>query len=121
MTKKFVIERGSKGPEDRIVRIWSYGEVITLEDILRILDIIFRSEDSYYPKPKFEGSCMLMKAILEVYSGFPVEQVLHKYKLDRKNKKTTIIEKLEKENTPLSNSEDPLEKLHEILLGPDGV
>jgi len=36
----------------------------------------------------------LLKAIIDVYSGLPIERVLESYKLKRKAPKTVIIEKL---------------------------
>jgi len=52
-----------------------------------------------------------MKAILEVYSGFPVEQVLEKYELSRRTAKTVIIDKTVAE----ASSEKPVEKMHEWM------
>jgi len=92
---KLSIEKGRKAPEDRIVRLWSYGEILTFEEILRILDVIFKSEDSIYPISEgFKGKTMLMKAILEVYSGVPLERVLRDYGLERKGKSVKVIEKI---------------------------
>lgn len=90
----FVIEKGNKGPEDRVIKIWAYGEVISLADVLEILDVIFKSEDSYYPiNEGKQGRAMLLKAIIDVYSGIPLERVLKFYKLERKAKPLKIIDK----------------------------
>lgn len=115
--KRFVVERGSKGPEDKIIKVWSYGDVLTLEDILRSLDIIFRSEDSYYPKPKCMGSTMLMEAILEIYSNFPIEQVLRKFLLARKELKSVWMENLKTvpHDSSVTQSHKPITKLSEVL------
>jgi len=92
---KFEIVKGQKGPNDKLVKVWAYGEVFTFEDILRLLKVIFDSEDSVYPiKEGFQGKAMLLKAIIDVYSGIPLERVLKFYKLKRKGRKTVIIEKL---------------------------
>ena len=92
---KFEIVKGQKGPNDKLVKVWAYGEVFTFEDILRLLKVIFDSEDSVYPiKEGFQGKAMLLKAIIDVYSGIPLERVLKFYKLNRKGRKTVIIEKL---------------------------
>ena len=92
---KFEVVKGRKGPNDKVVKVWAYGEVFTFEDILRFLKIIFESEDSVYPISQgFQGKAMLLKAIIDVYSGLPIERVLEAYKLNRKGKKTLVIEKV---------------------------
>lgn len=92
---KFEVVKGQKGPNDKIVKVWAYGEVFTFEDILRLLKIIFESEDSVYPISEgYQGKAMLLKAIIDVYSGIPLERVLESYKLNRKGRKTIIVEKL---------------------------
>jgi hypothetical protein len=92
---KFEVVKGQKGPNDKLVKVWAYGEVFTFEDILRFLKIIFESEDSVYPISEgYQGKAMLLKAIIDVYSGLPIERVLESYKLNRKGKKTLVIEKL---------------------------
>ena len=89
------VHPGKKGPEDRVIKIWAYGEILTFHDILYILDIIFKSEDSIYPiNQGFQGKAMLMKAILEVYSGIPLEHVLKVYRLKRKTKPVKVITKI---------------------------
>jgi hypothetical protein len=91
--------------------IYAYGEPLSFSDLLFILDFYFKSEESYYPKPKYLGSTMLMTAILHIYSGIPLKRVLKDFKLTRKGKGTIIIERTEKETT----SVEPIEKLHEVL------
>lgn len=92
---KFEIVKGQKGPNDKLVKVWAYGEVFTFEDILRLLDVIFQSEDSVYPISEgYQGKAMLLKAIIDVYSGIPLERVLDFYKLKRKGRKTLVVEKL---------------------------
>jgi len=92
---QFEVVKGQKGPNDKLVKVWAYGEVFTFEDILRFLKIIFESEDSVYPISEgYQGKAMLLKAIIDVYSGLPIERVLESYKLNRKGKKTLVIEKL---------------------------
>ena len=82
---KIKIEKGNKSSQDKIIRIWANGEIITIKDILRILDIIFKSEDSNYPISKgFEGKAYFLKAIIDVYSGIPLKHVLRRYKLKGK-------------------------------------
>jgi len=92
---KFEVVKGRKGPNDKVVKVWAYGEVLTFEDILRFLKIIFESEDSVYPISEgYQGKAMLLKAIIDVYSGLPIERVLESYRLNRKERKTVVIEKL---------------------------
>jgi hypothetical protein len=79
---KFEIVKGQKGPNDKLVKVWAYGEVFTLEDILQFLKIFFENEDSVYPISEgYQGKAMLLKAIIDVYSGLPIERVLEFYKL----------------------------------------
>jgi len=95
------VEKGNKSSQDKIIRIWAKGEIITIKDILRILDSIFKSEDVNYPISKgLEGRSYFFKAIVDVYSGIPLERVLEKYKLKRKRKKNSVM---------------AIEKRHEIL------
>jgi len=90
---KFEVVKGKKGENDRLIKVWSYGEVLTVEALLRLLGIIFESEDSVYPISEgYQGKAMLLKAIIDVYSGLPMERVLESYRLNRKGKKTVVIE-----------------------------
>ncbi|MGB9756481.1 MAG: hypothetical protein ACPLVJ_01705 [Candidatus Bathyarchaeales archaeon] len=60
-----------------------------------MLKSIFESEDSVYPISEgYQGKAMLLKAIIDVYSGLPIERILDFYKLNRKSRKTLVIEKL---------------------------
>ena len=89
------IVKGRKGPNDKLVLVYAYGEPLSFSELLTILKYYFESEDSYYPIFQgFQGKCMLMKAILEIYSGIPLERVLADYKLERKTKSVRVIEKL---------------------------
>jgi len=91
---KLELVKGRKGPNDKLILVTAYGEPLSFSDLLFILKHYFESEESYYPKPENQGSCYLMKAILEIYSGLPFNDVLKRYQLDRKMKKTLVIEKL---------------------------
>jgi hypothetical protein len=92
---KLVIEPGRKGPGDKVIRITAYNEIPTFEEVLTILDVIFRSEDSLYPISQgLQGRAMLMKAILDVYSGISIKRILEIYRLERKGKKPIVLEKL---------------------------
>jgi hypothetical protein len=89
---KFEVVQGCKGPNDKLVKVWSYGEVFTYEDILKLLKVVFESEDSTYPISEgYQGRGMLLKAILDVALGLPIERILKAYRLERKNRKTVII------------------------------
>lgn len=90
---QFEVVPGRKGPDDQLVKVWAYGEVLSFSEILFLLSKYFASEEGYYPKARFEGSCMLLKAIIEVYSEIPLEMVLKKYRLEKKNG-TIITERL---------------------------
>ena len=109
---EFEVVKGKKGPDDKLVKIWAYGEVLSFSDLLFLLKHYFESEDSYYPIGKgFKGRAMLLMAIIEVYTGIPLSRVLKNYKLERKTEKTVIIDKTVAEIA----SEKRIEKLHEIL------
>mgnify|MGYP001038561259 CR=1 FL=1 len=100
------IVKGRKGPHDKLVRVYAYGEPLSFSEILAILKNYFESEDSYYPVNEgFQGKCMLMKAILEVYSGLPLEDVLRNYGLERKGKRLNIIDKRKKKEDSKSSIE----------------
>lgn len=89
------VVKGRKGPNDKLVLVYAYGESLSFSELLTILKSYFESEDSYYPiSDGFNGRCMLMKAILEVYSGIPLERVLKTYNLKEKTEPVRIIEKL---------------------------
>ena len=91
---------GKKGANDVLVLVESYSEPLSFSEVLFILDHYFRSEESYYPKPHYKGSCYLLEAILEVYSGIPFEQVLKHFRLENKLK---IVDKTGK--AAISNPE----------------
>jgi len=111
---KFEVVPGRKGPNDKLVKIYADGEVLSFSDLLFLLKHYFDSEDSYYPVSEgYRGRAMLLNAINEISVGVPLSRVLKTYKLERKTKRTVIVDK--------TNSEKPIEKLHEILLGPEGV
>lgn len=82
---RFQVVPGRKSPDDKLVRVWSYGEVFSLKDVLRLLQVLFESEDSCYPISEgYQGRAMLLKAIIDVALGIPLERVLNAYKLQRK-------------------------------------
>lgn len=90
---RFELARGRKGPHDILVKVTAYQEVLSFSEILFLLDKYFRSEEDYYPKARgYEGALMLLKAILEIYSGIPFEVVLKKYGLERKMKTMILVE-----------------------------
>ncbi|MCS7123934.1 MAG: hypothetical protein NZ932_00740 [Candidatus Bathyarchaeota archaeon] len=105
----FVVEKGRKSEGDFVIRVYSYGEVWSLEHVLRLLKIIFDSEKRNYPIEKgFRGSAYLLNAITEIAFGRDVELVLADYRLKRKSgSKVHIIERLDSDKT--------VQKLHEVL------
>ena len=91
MTVTITFVKGKKGPEDRLPLVSAYNEPLPFDCILEILDSTFKAENSYYPISSGNlGAAMLMEAILEVYSGIPLDRVLKKYRLERK---TVIFDK----------------------------
>jgi DNA-binding IscR family transcriptional regulator len=107
-----VVEKGKKAEGDRVIRLTANNEKVSLAEILQILDVIFKAEEECYPKPHFQGSCLFMKAILEVYSGIPLEKVLANYGL-KKASKTVVVEKLDSSKPKVEVK--PVQKLHEVL------
>jgi hypothetical protein len=89
------IEKGNKGSKDRIIRIWANGEIFTIEDILKMIDFIFKNEDEIYPISQgYDGRAYFLKAIIDLACGIPLERILENYKLKRKNNSVKVIEKL---------------------------
>lgn len=85
MVVSITFVKGKKGPGDRLPLVTAYGEPLPFDCLLQILDSTFKAENSYYPISEGNlGAAMLMEAILEVYSGIPLERVLKKYRLERK-------------------------------------
>jgi len=99
----FRVVPGKKGAKDKVVLVWAYGEPLNFADLLFLLKTYFESESSYYPVSEgYQGKCMLIKAILEVYSGIPLERVCKFYKLKPKAK---IIEEIGKKAQFQTNKE----------------
>jgi len=84
----FEIVNGRKAPGDKLVRVWSNGEFWSYRELLELLSLYFKSEDACYPINRgFQGRSMLLKAIIDVYSGIPIERVLENYKLNCRRRK----------------------------------
>jgi len=82
---KLEIVQGKKGPHDKLVLLTANREPLKIEHLLWILQQWFESEDSYYPISQgYEGKAMLLKAIIDVYSGHQIETILERYNLKRK-------------------------------------
>ncbi|MEM3000501.1 MAG: hypothetical protein QXX34_08270 [Candidatus Bathyarchaeia archaeon] len=98
---EFVVEKERKSEGDFVIKVYSYGEVWSLEHILRLLKIIFDSEKCNYPIEKgFRGSAYLLNAITEIAFGRDIELVLADYQLERKSgRRVRIIEKLDSAKT----------------------
>ncbi|MEM2889404.1 MAG: hypothetical protein QXR42_08040 [Candidatus Bathyarchaeia archaeon] len=89
---KFEVVEGKKGKHDRLVKVWSYGEPFSIQDLLTLLDVLFKSEDSVYPISEGkQGRAMLLKAIVDVACGIPLSRVLDSYGLSRKASKTQVV------------------------------
>lgn len=82
----FEVVKGKKSRNDKLVKVFSYGEIFRVEDLLRLLNFFFESEDSNYPiNQGKQGRAMVLKAIIDVYSGIPLERVLETYRLKSKS------------------------------------
>jgi hypothetical protein len=82
---EFELVAGRKGPLDCVVLVHADGEPLNFSELLYILSMYFRSEDSYYPKPQFLGSDMLLHAIQDVHAGkYSIPEVCNKYQLEYK-------------------------------------
>lgn len=82
---EFELVPGRKGPNDCLVLVYANGEVLSFSELLYILSMYFRSENSYYPKPRFLGSDMLLQAIQDVHAGkYSIPEVCSKYRLEYK-------------------------------------
>ena len=76
---------GRKGPNDVLVKLTAYDEVLTFAQWLYVGKWYLDSEASYYPIEKgFIGKAMLMNAFNEISQGVPFEMVLKRYKLTKK-------------------------------------
>jgi hypothetical protein len=83
---RFEIVNGKKSEGDYLIKIYSYGEVWTIEHVLRLLKTIFDSEKRNYPIEKgFRGPAYLLNAITEIAFGRDIELVLADYQLKRKS------------------------------------
>jgi hypothetical protein len=82
---KFEVVQGKKGPHDKVVLITASREALKVEHLLFILQQWFESEEADYPPSMgYEGKAMLLKAIIDVYSGHSIEAILKRYNLKRK-------------------------------------
>jgi len=93
----FELVRGRKSEGDILVRVWSYGEIWSLEHFLRFAKILFDSEQANYPiSMGYKGAALLLSALTELAFGRSVEKVLEDYGLKRKSgPKVHIVEKFE--------------------------
>lgn len=79
---KLEVIQGKKGPGDKLVLLTANREPLRVYHLLKILNILFESEDSIYPPSKgFKGRKMLFRAICDVYHKVPLSLVLQRYKL----------------------------------------
>jgi hypothetical protein len=85
---------GKKGFGDTLVLVTSYNEPLTFGEWLYLGKCYLDSESMYYPVERgYIGKAMLMNALNEVSQGVPLEKVLERYKLKRKDKGMKIIDK----------------------------
>ena len=106
---QFIVMRGKKSEGDYVIKIYSYGEVWSIEHVLRLLKIIFDSEKCNYPISEGKrGPAYLLNAITEIAFGRDIELVLKDYQLKRKSgSRVQIIEEVD--------SKPSITKLHEVL------
>jgi hypothetical protein len=77
---KLEVVQGKKGPKDKVVLVTANREPLKIEHLLWILQQWFESEDACYPISEgYEGRAMLLKAIIDIYSGHKIETVLKRY------------------------------------------
>ena len=103
---------GRKGPNDVLVKLTAYDEVLTFAQWLYVGKWYLDSEASYYPIEKgFIGKAMLMNAFNEISQGVPFEMVLKRYKLTKKGliikderKRTKILDENGGDNVKISPS-----------------
>jgi len=77
---KLEVVQGRKGPHDKVVLITANREPLKIEHLLWILQQWFESEDACYPITEgYDGRCLLMKAVIDIYSGHKIETVLKRY------------------------------------------
>lgn len=80
---RFKVVPGRKGRGDKLIKVWANGDVLTIRDVLFILKNLFEAEDALYPISRGkQGRALILKAILDVYSGIPLERVLQDYGLN---------------------------------------
>jgi len=77
---KLEVVQGKKGPNDKVVLITANREALKVEHLLWILQQWFESEEKCYPISEgYDGKSMLLKSIIDVYSGHKIETVLKRY------------------------------------------
>lgn len=103
---RFIVKHGEKSHNDLVICLYANGEILSIADLLRILKLIFESENANYPL-KFgkRGACYLLSAIIEVAFGRELGLVLKDYKLNHSNSEWIF------ETKPFK----PIAKLHEVL------
>jgi len=119
---QFILENGRKGEHDVIVKVISYGEVLSFSELLFLLKHYFESEDSYYPISEgLRGKSMLLSAICQVACGRDLNLVLKDFGLDRK-RGLNIVDKRKADSQTFQRlpeksmpSKKPLEKVADFI------
>ena len=105
---RFVVELGNKGNHDFVIRLYANGEVLSIADLLRLLKLIFESENANYPLCEGKrGAAFLMNAIVEVFAGRDLRLVLRDYGLNHSQSEWVF-------NIKPKNAK-PITKVHEVL------
>ncbi|MEM3823968.1 MAG: hypothetical protein QXH87_03460 [Candidatus Bathyarchaeia archaeon] len=103
---RFIVKRGKKSSKDLVIHLYSNGEVLSIADLLRVLKLIFESENANYPLELGKrGACYLLNAITEVAFGRDLNRVLKDYGLNHSNSEWIFQVEPSK----------PINKLHEVL------
>jgi len=106
---RFIVERGSKGNHDYVIRLYANGEILSIADLLRLLKLIFESENANYPLCEGKrGACYLLNAIIEVAFGRDLRLVLRDYGLNHSQSEWVFKVKP-------SQEAKPIQWLHEVL------
>jgi len=109
MMVKLILVDGNKGVGDVLVLVEVNVEPLAFSQILLILKCIFESEDSYYPNG--DGKGYMMKAILDVCLGVPLDKVFKRYNLENK---LNVVDKRRKLPAP-ATPHKKVERLEDVL------
>jgi hypothetical protein len=74
------VVQGKKGPNDKVVLITANSEPLKLSICFGFSSNGLKARNACYPITEgYDGKAMLLKAIIDVYSGHKIETVLKRY------------------------------------------